>query len=72
MKPPHQAAPPAPLPRPLPAPLHPPRVADQPVKVLGYTIPPGTLLWPNVYLMHTAPHNWEDAKEFRWGQRAVG
>ncbi|KAF6033272.1 hypothetical protein EB796_008420 [Bugula neritina] len=51
------------------APLAPPHTVDKPTQVEGYTIPPNTLVQPNLYFIHHDDQYWTDPDKFninRW------
>ncbi len=50
--------------------VHPPAVAGRrevstPVRVGGYKLPPGVIVWPMVYALHNAEHNWSAPHMFK-------
>jgi len=54
---------------PVAAPLAPPHTVDKPTQVEGYTIPPNTLVQPNLYFIHHDDQYWTDPDKFninRW------
>lgn len=36
-----------------------------PTRVGEYLVPPGVVVWPMIYALQNAAHNWEDAAAFK-------
>lgn len=41
------------------------REVVRPVEVGGFTIPQGVIVWPMLYALHNADHNWDAPQAFK-------